>query len=291
MPVLDREEYIEQAYFFHAFRERVADGMPAQEVLSRIGEELLSTTQLPLAVGYVGTESRVSGLMGPAMSRLAHYFTPFQAFVVAKAEADVGRFAIEQAMLILEREAKYRADGPTKAGLFVYQFEALSRNRLGYGRGLDAMASDPFYDEDWRDYILRLQARLGDVDFADLIYVRSAFFVEERRRRDPDYEPKFPTLFGEKEGKIARANRGRDPVYLFSALQRQLGYPEVPRPRRPDEAEARIMLLEQRVTHLENRLKTLETEGGGVDLDVSKVIVKPEDTAGTPPGWGARGPA
>ena len=31
-PVLDREEYIEQAYFFHAFRERVADGMPAQEV-------------------------------------------------------------------------------------------------------------------------------------------------------------------------------------------------------------------------------------------------------------------
>ena len=64
-----------------------------------------------------------------------------------------------------------------------------------------------------------------------------------------------------------------------------------PRPRRPDEAEARIVLLEQRVTHLENRLKTLESDGGGGDLDVAKVIVKPEDTAGTPPGWGARGPA
>lgn len=286
MPVLDREEYIEQAYFFHAFRERVADGMPAQEVLARIGEELLSTTRLPLAVSFLSTESRVSGLMGPAMTRLAHYFAPFQAFVIARAEEEVGRFSMEQAMLILEREAKYRADGPSTAGLFVYQFEALSRNRLGYGRGLDAMAADPFYDEDWREYILRLQSRLGDVDFADLIYVRSAFFVDERRKRDPDYEPKFPTLFGEKEGKIARANRGRDPVYLFSALQRQLGYPEVPRPRRPDEAEARIALLEQRVLMLENRLKSLETGANPADLDISQVLIKPEDTAGTPQGWG-----
>ncbi len=155
---------------------------------------------------------------------------------------------MEQALLILEREASYRAEEATRAGLFVYQFEALSRNRLGYARGLDAMADDPFYDDDWRDYIGTLRSRLGDVDFADLIYVRSAYFVIERRRRDPDCQPKFPTLFGEKEGKIARANRGRDPLYLFSALQRQLGYPEVPRPKRPDEAEARIALLEQRVT-------------------------------------------
>src|SRR3954463_11118882 len=287
MPVLDREEYIEQAYFFNAFRERVVDGMPAQEVLARIGEELLSTTKLPMAVGFLWTESRVSGLMGPAMSRLAHYFTPFQAFVVAKAEADVGRFAIEQAMLILEREAKYRADGPSAAGLFVYQFEALSRNRLGYGQGLDAMAAAPFFSEDWRDYISTLRSRLGDVDFADLIYVRSAYFVGERRRRDPDYEPKYPTLFGEKEGKIARANRGRDPLYLFSALQRQLGYPEVPRPRRPDEAEARIALLEQRVAQLENRIKSLEGEIHD-DVDISQFSVKPEDTAGPPSGWGTK---
>lgn len=288
MPVLDREEYIEQAYFFNAFRERLADGMPAQEVLARIGEELLSTTRLPMAVGFLATESRVSGLMGPAMSRLGHYFSPFQAFVIAKAEEDVGRFAIDQAMLILEREAKYRADGPTVAGLFVYQFEALSRNRLGYGRGLDAMADDPFYSEDWHDYIVLLRSKLGDVDFADLIYVRSSFFVNERRRRDPDYTPKYPTLFGEKEGKIARANRGRDPVYLFSALQRQLGYPEVPRPRRPDEAEARIALLEGRVVMLENRLKSMESDGNPAATDLSKVLIKPEDTAGTPAGWGDR---
>ena len=147
------------------------------------------------------------------------------------------------------------------------------------------MAADPFYTEDWRDYIVTLRARLGDVDFADLIYVRSAFFVTERRRLHPDFTPKFPVLFGEKEGKIARANRGRDPLYLFSALQRQLGYPEVPRPRRPDEAEARIALLEQRVTLLENRIKALEAEGHD-DVDLSQFAVKPEDTAGPPAGWG-----
>jgi hypothetical protein len=287
MPVLDREEYIEQAYFFHAFRERVLDGLPAQEVLARVGEEILSTTKLPLAISFLTGEIKGIGLMGPAMARLRHYFTPFQTHVIGQAEGDFSRFSMDQALLVLEREAKFRADGPTKAGLFVYQFEAVSRNRLGYTKGLEAMADDPFYDNDWRNYILQLGARLGDVDFADLIYVRSAYFVTERRRNNPDYIPKFPTLFGEKEGKIARANRGRDPLYLFSALQRQLGYPEVPRPRRPDEAEARIAVLEQRVTQLENRLKAAEVAMHD-DIDLSEVLVKPEDTAGPPTGWGVR---
>lgn len=290
MPTLDREELIEQAYFYRAFRERVLDGMPAQDVLSRIGEELLSTTRLPMAVSFLASEIKVVGLMGPAMARLSHYFTPFQTYVVGRAEEDLGRFAMDQAMLILEREAKYRADGATPAGLFVYQFETLSRNRLGFGKGLDAVAADPFFDEDWRDYINMLKSRLGDVDFADLIFVRSAFFVEQRRRQLPDFEPKHPVLFGQREGKIARANRGRDPLYLFSALQRQLGYPEVPRPRRPDEAEARILLLEQRVNLLENRLKAVEggepAATGKVDLSI--LTVKPEDTAGAPVGWGTR---
>ncbi len=288
MPVLDREEYVEQAYFFHAFRERVLDGMPAQEVLSRVGEEILSTTRLPLAISFLATEIKVLGLMAPAMARLSHYFAPFQAHVIDQAEHDVSRFSMDQALLILEREAKYRADGPTPAGLFVYQFEALSRNRLGYGKGLEAIAADPAYSEDWADYIRLLRSRLGDVDFADLIYVRSAYLVTEQRRRNPDYTPKYPTLFGEKEGKIARANRGRDPLYLFSALQRQLGYPEVPRPRRPDEAEARIALLEQRVNLLENRLKAVESGSATDNVDITQFQVKPEDTAGPPAGWGTK---
>ena len=287
MPVLEREEYIEQAYFFHTFRERLIDGLPSQEILARIGEELLSTTKLPLAVSFLHVEMKGTGQMGPAMERISHYFTPFQAHVIGQSENDLSRFAMDQALLVLEREAKFKADGPSLPALFVFQFEALSRNRLGYIKGLAAMASDPFYTEDWTDYIMTLRTRLGDVDFADLIFVRSEQFVHERRRLNPEFVPKFPILFGEKEGKIARANRGRDPMYLFAALQRQLGYPEVPRPKRPDEAEARIAILEQRVTQLENRLKATEA-AVNTDVDLSQFVVKPEDTAGPPAGWGKK---
>ncbi len=285
MPVLEREEYIEQAYFFQTFRERLIDGLPAQDILARIGEELLSTTKLPLAVSFLHIELKANGQFGPAMAKLGHYFTLFQAHVVSQAEQELSRFAMEQALLVLEREAKFKTESPALPALFVFHFEAIARNRLGYTRGLAAIAADPYYTEDWSDYILTVRARLGDVDFADLIYVRSAYYVKERSRLNPEFVPKFPTLFGEKEGKIARANRGRDPLYLFSALQRQLGYPEVPRPRRPDELEARVVLLEQRMAQLENRLKVAESDMQH-DVNLSQIMVKPEDTAGVPKGWG-----
>ena len=141
------------------------------------------------------------------------------------------RFSTDTALQILEREALYRAGRPTPAGVFIYQFETLSRNRLGYGEGLTAMAGDPLYDADWRAFLEQVRHHVGTYDFADMVYVRSELYVTEQRRRDPGYEPPVRPLFGEKEGKIARANRGRDPLFLFAALQRQLGYPEVPRPR------------------------------------------------------------
>lgn len=288
MPVLDREEYIEQAYFFQAFRERLIDGVPAQEILSRIGEELLSTTKLPMAVSFLATEIKASGVVAPSMARMSHYFAPFQAFVMARGECETSKFPFDQALLILEREAKYKSENPTNAGLFIYQFETISRNRLGYIDGLAAMANDPHFDSDWREYIERLRDRLGDVDFADLIYVRSAYFVAERRRLDPDFIPKFPTLFSEKEGKIARAHRGRDPMYLFKALQRQVGYPEIPRPHRPDAIEDRVAALELRIAQLENRIKLAEGDLHN-EFDPSEVLVKPEDTAGVPKGWGRSG--
>jgi hypothetical protein len=290
MPVLEREEYIEQAYFFHAFRERLADGLPAQEILARVGEELLSTTKLPLAVSFLHVEMKGSGQIGPAMARINHYFTPFQTHVISQAENDLTRFPMEQALLVLEREAKFKSDGAAIPALFVFQFESIARNRLGYTKGLAAMAADPCYSEDWRDYLFTVRSRLGDVDFADLIFVRSAFYVTERQRLNPDFVPKYPILFGEKEGKIARANRGRDPMFLFAALQRQLGYPEVPRPRRPDDLESRVAVLEQRILQLESRLKLAESEIQQ-DVDVSQVMVKPEDTAGVPSGWGKQEPA
>src|SRR3954453_9855441 len=136
MPVLEREEYVEQAYFFHAFRERLLDGMPAQDILARVGEELLSTTRLPGAISFLVAEIKLSGAMSPAMAGISHYFTPFQTHVITQAELDASRFSMDQALLVLEREARFKAQDPTPAGLFVYQFEALSRNRLGYGKGL-----------------------------------------------------------------------------------------------------------------------------------------------------------
>ncbi len=207
MPVLDREEYIEQAYFFHTFRERVMDGLPSQDILTRIGEELLSTTRLPLAVSFLCGEIKGTGLMGPAMERLSHYFTPFQAHVISQAETDSSRFGMDQALLILEREAKFKGEGPSLPALFVYQFEALSRNRLGYTRGLAAMADDPLYNEDWHDYILTLRTRLGDVDFADLIYVRSEQYATGAPAAQPGLQPQVPDPLRRKR----REDRSRQP--------------------------------------------------------------------------------
>lgn len=265
--VLDREEYIEQAYFFRVLRERMAAQMATQEVLDRVHEEILSTTRLPYAVQFLATEMRHSGLLSSGFVRLPHYFTPFQAFVVRQTEEGGQRIPVENALLILEREAVYRSGGPTAPGLFAYQFEALSRNRLGYDEGLTCMAADPFFDADWRAYLELVRRQVGAVDFADLIYLRSHLYVNEQRRKDSTYEPPLPPLFGEKEGKIARASRGRDPLYLFAALQRQLGYPEVPRPKPRDDMAAKLEIQNAKLRELETRLKLVESEvRGQVDL-------------------------
>jgi hypothetical protein len=273
---LDREELVEQAYFFRAWRERLASNLATQEILARIGEEILSTTRLPLAIGFLATEVKHTGLLSTGFARLGHYFTPFQAFIIRQTEREGLRFSVDTALLVLEREAQYRAGTWTPPGLFVYQFEVLSRNRLGYDLGLQAMAGDPLYDADWRAYLELVRRQIGIVDFADLIYLRSHLYVAEQRRQDPGYEPPLPPLFGEKEGKIARANRGRDPLYLFAALQRQLGYPEVPRPRPRDDVTARIEALQAKLRDLEARLKLVESELKG-QLDLKQFYLKPED--------------
>ena len=48
---------------------------------------------------------------------------------------------------MLEREAEYRGQGASPQGIFLYQFETLCRNRLGYDRGLEAIAADSIFDE------------------------------------------------------------------------------------------------------------------------------------------------
>lgn len=272
---LDREEYIEQAYFFRTLRERLEENLPTQQILEHVHEEILSTTRLPLAIQFLATELKHTGQLSSGFARLAHYFAPFQGFVVRQAEEEKSRFSVGIGLLILEREAQYRAGTPTRAGLFVYQFEALSRNRLGYDAGLTAMRGDPLYDGAWRAYVELVRRQVGLVDFADLVYLRSDLYVLEQRRKDAGYEPPLPPLFGEKEGKIARANRGRDPLYLFAALQRQLGYPEVPRPRRRDDPETKILTLQAKLKELEARLKLVESEQRG-KLDLSEFMARPD---------------
>ena len=265
--VLEREEYIEQAYLFRVLRERLATNLAAQEILERIHEEILSTTRLPLAIQFLATELKHSGLLSSGFAKLPHYFTPFQTFVVRQTESAGLRFSIETALLVLEREAVYRSGTPTQPGLFVYQFEVLSRNRLGYDEGLQSMDGDPFYDATWRDYLSLVRRQIGMVDFADLIYLRSEFYIMEQRRHDPGYQPPVSPLFGEKEGKIAKASRGRDPLYLFGALQRQLNYPEVPRPKPRDDLESKLAALLLKLRDLEMRVKLIESEARGkVDL-------------------------
>jgi hypothetical protein len=273
--VLDREEYIEQAYFFRVLRDRLAEGMAAQEALERIDQEILATTRLPFAVQFLAAELKHTGQLSSGFARLPHYFTPFQAFIVRGTEEENRRFSTDAGLLVLQREAEYRAGSPTRPGLFVYQFEVLCRNRLGYDGGLAAMEHDPFYDADWHDFLGMTRRQVGLVDFADIVYLRSAEYPREQRRQDPAYEPPLPALFGEKEGKIARANRGRDPLFLFAALQRQLGYPEVPRPRPRDDVGAKLDTLQARLRDLEMRVKLLDSEVRNKQIDLSQ-FGKPE---------------
>jgi hypothetical protein len=273
--LLDREEYIEQVYFFRHVRERLADNLATQDVLDRIHEEILSTTRLPMAIQFLATELRHSGLLASGFSRLPHYFTPFQAFVVRQAEDDRRRFSMDLALLVLEREAQYRAGKPTRPGLFVYQFETLSRNRLGYEEGLASMTEDPLYDEDWSVFLRWMSAQAGVVDFADVLYARSELYVSEQRRLHESYTPPLPALFGEKEGKIAKANHGRDPLYLFAALQRQLSYPEVPRLRPRDDLTSRMTTIQAKMREMEIRVKLLESEARG-QLDLNQFLKNPD---------------
>ena len=265
--MLNREEYIEQGYFFRVLSERLPDNKPLQEVLEHVREELLATTKLPLAVGYLLNELKHSGVLAPAMRRLPHYFTTFQTYVIDEAENEQGRFDMRVAIELLRHEAEYRSKEPTRQGTFLYQFEALCRNRLQYDAGLEAMAGDPIYDDQWREWIFTVRRQVGIVDFADLIYVRSEYYVVTRRERGQTTPPAELVLFGEKEGKIAFANRRKDPLYLFAALQRQLGYPAVSRPQRPDEAVEMLPQLLRRMERLETRIKLMEEEQrGGIDL-------------------------
>ena len=294
---LGPEEYIEQAHFFRALAERLEGNVPAQEVLGSVREEVLATTKLPLAIDFLLGELRHEGVLGPAMALLPHYFTPFQAYVIQESENERLRFDLRIGLEILRREAQYRAGEPSRQGIFLYQFESLCRHRLGYDRGLEAIANDPAFDETWRDWIRTLRRQIGMVDLADVIYVHSEYYWQRAANPGPRASPAGTDsadqrsgsssspedaiiLFGEREGRIALANRKKDPLFLFSSLHRQLGYPEVPRVKPQDQEKALLPQLARRLEQLETRLKIIEEEQRG-GLDLTKFYERPSsDTSG-----------
>ena len=273
-----QEEYIEQAFFFAALRERLDLHLPMQDVLAGLREEVLATTKLPMAVEFLRDELIHSGMISAAMKRLPHYFNPFQSFVIAEAESDRGRFDFRVGLEILQKEAEYRSKEHTASGVFLYQFETLCRNRLSYDEGLRVMAEDSAYDTAWRDWILTVRRQIGIVDLGDLIYVRSAHYARRHAQEEPASgssqgqpaaaDQQLPiVLFSEKEGRIALANRRKDPLLMLSALQRHLGYPAVPRLRPVSDEPELLPQLARRIERLETRLKLMEEEQrGGIDL-------------------------
>jgi hypothetical protein len=266
--MLDREEYIEQAYFFKSLGERLPQNQPLQELLSSIKDEVLATTKLPLALDFMLAELKHTGNIHSAMARLPHYFTPYQTYLVEAAEDDRSRFDMRVAVEVLRFEAWYKGNGASVQGLFFYQFEVLSRNRLRYDRGLTALAKDSAYNADWKEFIRNTQMQLGLLELADLVYVRGEEYQRRRQQGvESDTTPELSVLFGEKEGRIALANRHKEPLFLFQALQRQLGYPSVPRPTPPDTTPELIPQLLRRLERLEVRLKLIEEEQqGGIDI-------------------------
>ncbi|MBM4000269.1 MAG: hypothetical protein FJ297_12170 [Planctomycetes bacterium] len=268
--MLDREEYVEQAHFFGLLQDRIPRGVPIQEVLAQAKDEVLATTKLILAIDFLLNELNHAGCMSPAMRRLRHYFSPFQAFLVESAEDERGRFDMRIAVQILKAEAEYRTGQPTCPGSFMYQLESLARNRLSYDRGLLAVSDDPIFGPEWREWILTVRRQIGIIDFADLLYVRSKYYRTRSAGREDPVESDKPVLFGDKEGKIAWANRRKDPLFLFAALQRQLAYPVVPRPQPADETPTLVPRIVRRLERIEARIKLMEDEMRQGSADLSR---------------------
>lgn len=275
-PFLSHEEYVEQAFLFKALAERLDGSDPIQDLLVQIREEILATTKLPLAIDFIQAELNHTGIMSSAMRKLPHYFNPYQTYLVSEAERDTGRFNLKTALMILEKDSAGKAENRSPAATFFFHFESLCRNRLQYDYGLAAMAGDPVFDERWQRWILDMRRKLGTVTLADLVYVHSEHYAMVQSRQGlENFEVADPILFGEKEGKIALANRRKEELYFFSALQRQLKYPPVPRAQKVETAVELVPRMLRQIERLEVRVKLLEEEQRDKGIDLSKFYGKP----------------
>ena len=252
--VLDRDEYVEQAYLFRAFRDRLADNLPAQDILTRVHEELLSSTRLPYAVQFLVAELKHSGLLASGFEKLPHYFTPFRRLSSGKQKRNR---ALPMTTLCSSWSASaLQSRDSNEAGLVHIPVRDDRRNRLGYLGGT-AASRDPLYDGEWRAFVSGSKPRqVGDMDFADLVYLRSELYVQEQRR-ESIVRTFTNALFGEKEGKIAKASAAAGLHCICSPPSKGNSAIQVPRytqrRRQIEMGEAR-----EETTRLETRLKLAE---------------------------------
>ncbi len=246
--VLDREEYVEQAYFFRTFRERVADNLPTQDVLATLDQEILTTTRLPMAVQFLATEIKHTGLLATGFERLHALLHPVPG--VRRPPGRGGEAAVQHG----DRPARPGAGGHLPG----QQADPAGAVRLPVRDDLPQPARlRRRADRDERRPVLRRRLegvpgdrsarQVGVVDFADLVYYGRSSRSSSSGGGTRTFEPSVPMLFGEKEGKIAKASRGRDPLFLFAALQRQLSYPEVPRTKVRDDASTKLELMQTKI--------------------------------------------
>ena len=268
--MLDREEYIEQAHFFRMLAERNQMGVSTQDLLGMVREEILSTTKLPMAIDFLAGELKLIGVFHTAMAKLSHYFTPFQTFVISEAERDAGGSTW---CWHLQSWPAKPSTGP--AARRRREFSVRVRIAGAQPAGLRPGAGGDRRRPDLRRGLARVDPDRaapggpGRLCRSDLRAQRALLSPPAWPAHGASDEPanERPVLFGEGEGRIALANRGKDPLLLFNALHRHLGYPEVPRPAKPDESPQLVPQLLRRVERLEARLKLVEEElKGGIDL-------------------------
>ncbi len=213
--------------------------------------------------------------MGTALKKLTHYFSSFQTYLITEAESEHGRFDMWQAFRILQIDAQLRAQRASPNAMFFFQFETLCRNRLSYDFGIEAMSQDFFYDPTWSNWILNVRHKIGIVDLTDLVYVHSEHYAAtEGLRLGDDFVSPDPLLFSEKEGRIALANRLKEPLFFFSSLQRHLGFPASPKPPRPDESSRLLPKLQRDLEKMEVRIRLLEEEQRQKGIDLSQFYEK-----------------
>ena len=210
-------------------------------------------------------------MMSSAMTRLGHYFHPFQTYVIAEAESERGRFDLRIALQLLQPEADYRPEGADATGIVpvpvriaVPQSPEIRYGPDGRSPAIPSTTSHGEHGFSGADGRSAWSISPTWSTFGASIFSRGG--SNSRRKRIAGI--RTPILFGEKEGKIAFANRQRDPLYLFSALQRHLGYPAVPRLEGIEEPDETCKASPAGLNGPNCGCKLLEEEQrGGIDLN------------------------